>query len=858
MIPLRLAVKNFMSYRGEAPVLDLEGVHVACLCGDNGHGKTALLDAITWALWGQARARTQEELVHQGQTDMSVELDFAALGQRYKVSRSHSRSVRARQGSTDFNLFVSSGNGFRAISEESMRGTQAKLEEILHLDYETFINTAFLRQGDADRFTTSRPAERKATLAEVLDLSYYDRLEERARTRSRGIREDIVGLDTEISLGRQEIDRRPEYEERLASVSETLASLGPEVEALQALAENLQRSVLGLRESSIQLDKLVQRLPELEVDVSRLESQMRHHESRVAVFEAALDRRSEIDEGFAKLEETRARLAQLEQALAQSHELDRAKGRREQELAVQSARLSAELGQLRKTLAEDLEPKVNVLDAIESELRDLERERNAHEGLEADIGRSQRDGQEVAARVQYLEQANLVLKAEMGESREKFDMLERGDTVCPLCNQPLGAEGKQHLRAEYQTLGMERKQRYEDNSREREVLEASGKKIAQRLSQMVGHLTRERQRVDGRLAVLQRQRTESLEARASAGRVSAELERVESTIASGGFALDERAALAALEEETSALGYDSGEHQVVRGRGVELESYAELHRRLAEAAEGLPLEHEALQIARELVQSRQAELQDALRRRITLEGELRELPARESQLREADGRLRETNERRDAALVEQGVLGRQIERCDELARDIAEKERRRVDLSDESRTYDELARAFGKNGIQAFIIESAIPGLESDANELLGRLTENRMHLRLQLLEGRRDGRTGLPSEELDIKIADEVGTRSYETFSGGEAFRINFALRIALSKLLARRSGAPLPILFIDEGFGSQDAAGQERLTEAIQSIQDDFEKIIVITHVDQIKEAFPVRIEVTKDSDGSTFQLV
>jgi exonuclease SbcC len=125
-------------------------------------------------------------------------------------------------------------------------------------------------------------------------------------------------------------------------------------------------------------------------------------------------------------------------------------------------------------------------------------------------------------------------------------------------------------------------------------------------------------------------------------------------------------------------------------------------------------------------------------------------------------------------------------------------------------------------------------------------------------MEGRKDGRTGFPTEELDIKIADEVGTRSYETFSGGETFRINFALRIALSKLLARRSGAPLPILFIDEGFGSQDGSGQERLTEAIQSIQDDFEKIIVITHIDQLKEAFPVRIEVTKSEKGSIFSVL
>ena len=132
-----------------------------------------------------------------------------------------------------------------------------------------------------------------------------------------------------------------------------------------------------------------------------------------------------------------------------------------------------------------------------------------------------------------------------------------------------------------------------------------------------------------------------------------------------------------------------------------------------------------------------------------------EAVARESQLREAGENLRQTSDRRDAALVEQGVLEQHISRCDELTHEISGKERERDRLSDEAGMYDELARAFGRNGIQALIIESAIPQLETDANELLARLTENRMHLRLQLLEGRKESRTGLPSEELDIKIAE-------------------------------------------------------------------------------------------------------
>ena len=83
MIPLKLTVKNFMCYRDNVPMLDLQGIHVACLCGDNGHGKSALLDSITWALWGQARARTHDELVHQGLDNMAVELEFSASVQRY-------------------------------------------------------------------------------------------------------------------------------------------------------------------------------------------------------------------------------------------------------------------------------------------------------------------------------------------------------------------------------------------------------------------------------------------------------------------------------------------------------------------------------------------------------------------------------------------------------------------------------------------------------------------------------------------------------------------------------------------------------------------------------------------------------
>jgi exonuclease SbcC len=85
----------------------------------------------------------------------------------------------------------------------------------------------------------------------------------------------------------------------------------------------------------------------------------------------------------------------------------------------------------------------------------------------------------------------------------------------------------------------------------------------------------------------------------------------------------------------------------------------------------------------------------------------------------------------------------------------------------------------------------------------------------------------------------------------------VNLALRIALSKVLAQRIGAPLPTLFIDEGFGTQDTVGRERILDVINSIGEDFEKVLVITHFDDLKDGFEVRINVLKDESGSTIWI-
>ena len=137
----------------------------------------------------------------------------------------------------------------------------------------------------------------------------------------------------------------------------------------------------------------------------------------------------------------------------------------------------------------------------------------------------------------------------------------------------------------------------------------------------------------------------------------------------------------------------------------------------------------------------------------------------------------------------------------------------------------QLEDAFSNNGIPALLIEQALPEIETQANIVLDRLSAGSMTVRFETQREKKDKKDSGRIQSLDILISDGSGSRAYELFSGGEAFRINFAIRLALSRVLAHRAGARLQMLVIDEGFGSQDADGKQRLIEAINLVRPDFE---------------------------------
>ena len=193
MIPISLSLHNFLSYGENVPPLDFTQFHVACLSGDNGHGKSAMLDAITYALWGEARKGQHERkpddgLLRIGASEMRVEFCFALDEQQFRVLRSYRRRSSRGSAQLDLQIFDIESQSYRSLSEgDSLTRTQKRINQLLNLDYETFSNSAFIVQGRADAFTEKNARQRKAILSQILGLERYDQLQGLARTRFQDI-----------------------------------------------------------------------------------------------------------------------------------------------------------------------------------------------------------------------------------------------------------------------------------------------------------------------------------------------------------------------------------------------------------------------------------------------------------------------------------------------------------------------------------------------------------------------------------------------------------------------------------------------------------------------------------------------
>jgi DNA repair protein SbcC/Rad50 len=1005
MIPLQLTLKNFLSYR-EA-TLNFRGLHTACICGANGAGKSSLLEAITWVIWGKSRAATEDDLINGGAKNVRVDFDFICNNQTYRIIRSR---PRGRSSSLEFQVETQAGN-FRSITGKGLKVTQDEIVACLKLDYDTFTNSAYLRQGRADEFMLRRPNERKQILADLLKLDRYEQLAAQAKDLAKEykgkleqLRQNLEPLEVELAKKKeiaaelsqlnqqleqlqrlQESDRsrlqtlqaieyqRQSWEQQLslqqtqyqnleqdcdrarkdiASLQGQLILISQLIEQESAITSGYnqlmtwqteERDLLAkfaiyqeIEQQKYQLEKqLVQQKNDLNLEINQLQTRIESIEQQEQEIEKVLAKTENVESTLAKLEQLRKQLKELDTIQQYVSPLIQQKHNLKSKIDQEAAKLTAKLEQLHtsvQTLALDIQKvpaKRDQLLLVNTQIGELDKKRVYQKRVE-EKGTERKEFQ------LKLQGDNRIYERQKHELEQKLQMLTIPNAICPLCDRELDEHHRHQVISKTQQQQKEVqeqiwviREQLSTCERELQLLRQEYKEISEEISPYDSL-----QQQFGQLEA-QLEATEEIYERLQTAQE--EQENLELSLNSGNYAMELQAEIKQLEEELQTFDYDEKTHLLIREevnnlrwaeiKQAKIEDASKRRKKLNEQKPHLikeitdlqttlkkldinsqiqrqislieqqirelgydstthqnlltslresqfwQLKHQELEKAQQeypRLQIEMSKLEELLQERLIAKHNSQEqlnnyiaqkdsIEDNRQEIQTLDQQIHQRRQQLDELISSSGRLQQSLTQIDNLKVQHDDTGKQLKEFEKQYRIYQELTQAFGKNGIQALTIENILPQLEAEANQILARLTGNQFHVQFltqRASKGTSKKKTKL-IDTLDILIADAGGTRPYETYSGGEAFRINFSVRLALAKLLAQRSGTSLQMLIVDEGFGTQDAEGCNRLVGAINAIASDFACILAVTHMPQFKEAFQTRIEVSKSDLGSSLQV-
>jgi DNA repair protein SbcC/Rad50 len=772
----RLRLVNFRQHEDTELVL---GPGLTGIVGPNGAGKTTMLEAIAWALYGAEAARGTKETIRRRNASprapVKVELEFSLGTHRYRVVRGLSTAELYQDGDPT------------PVAHSLVEVTE-RVGRMLGMAREEFFNTYFTGQKQLAVMAAMRPVERAQFLSRVLG---YDRLQlaqERVREHRVSVRARVAALQSSLTDPAELAAEEEQARKRLEGAQEAVARAKDNHER----AEQRRAEVTPRWEAH-------QRLQE---QTRVLEGEFRLAEHKV---QAARETFQRLDRQLVAANEARGRLegmrASLEPLAALRAERTKLDGEAERHSVARAA--IAQLLEVRSSLGQ-VEERINRLPAPESVTQGIERADQVRRQL---TRMSEEAEEKRTAWVRDLQDARTKREGLLDQYKELKEQQQRitaagAEGICPTCARPLGKEYAN-------VVGM--------LDRQLQDVLFNGNYYKQRIEQLANEPP-ELQDLDRQIEALEK---EVATAAAEGGRQQALAQE-------GPVLAREQGRLIARIRELEGVvaqepkGYDPARHGEVRrliGELEPLELQAERHRAMAERAEVLVGEAEAAERELSVVETHALELRhrmDALgyTEAAFLEArsahEAVELERREAEMMGIRA-LIEVQSAEDALAA---VSRRRAERA------VREEELRQAAKS--LALYNELDRAF--TDLRTDLNFQLRPDLSELASGFLRDLTNGR-YTEMEL------------DEDYMVSLLD--GGEVKPVISGGEEDIANLALRLAISQMIADRAGQPLSLLVLDEIFGSLDDERRAAVMELLRSLADRFPQVIIITHIDSMREA-------------------
>lgn len=900
MIPQKLQIKNFLSYGPNLQTIDFTNYGLICLSGKNGHGKSALLDAMTWALWGQARkiagaTKADQGLLRLGQTQMLVVFDFLFGGKTYRIRREYMETYGKPVNILEFGMVDEQTDTLIPLTDKTIRATQEKIEQTLRIDFESFSNSAFLRQGSSNEFSKKSPKDRKQILATILGLDQYEVIRKLAQEKTKEAQSKMAILTTLQEKRTEELTAQEKLDAELITLTAHMRDIELAEKNLHSVRLTYTKQQSDYTEKQKQYHNLSFQLQQLDESAAGHKTQLRellaqwrsinkkkqslsnfHHlEQEKNRIIAAIAQHQKLFQENLEHRQTLLTLTQNIGIIEQQHKDEHTKKNHALQLELERLRADRNnhLLQLKNT-AEQIEQQTAAHRALATQITALKQELIQLTQQPHDIGHAEAQLERRKNIYQQFVASGNWINSELNSCNNRKKLIHEDDPSCPLCEQNLSASRRRFLKANFEkqeSFLMHRLQRL------KRIIPLIKEKLVAEHAQ----LTKNKEYVQHAHALT----AKIVDHDASQAKITEQIMQLTAVHA-------QQIKDDALYAHTLAEKQQSIEQFVKQPMQIDDEQYTQLmiQKKLLEqqlqkhnyceddykkdqeklaVIEAQRSEYDSLNRDITQQENRKCDIQKLCNTLKQIKATINTISAQRAALGDLTVQLRaleeqekniekngsELKKQKEILLHTKGSIENQCAQLKKIGREFEQEKINIAQLQRVIEDYQTIATATGKDGIQALLIEEAIPEIEQEANYLLSRLTNNQAQI---FIESLRDLKKGGTKETLDIKISDQAGIRPYEMFSGGEAFRIDFALRIAISKLLARRAGTALQILIIDEGFGSQDEEGLGYIMDALHKIEEDFSKIIIVSHLPSMKDQFPVQFFIEKGVQGSTVSII
>ncbi len=764
------------------------------IIGRNGSGKSSIIEAISWALYGNQAARTGRDEIKASYAGASenceVALEFSVNDEQYRVVR----RLVGRNQQAEAQLWRGDAPESVGVNE-----TNRYTAELLGLDWRGFLSSFLARQQELNALSDLQPSKRRDHIAGMLGIERLDKAIGRVKDDSRLSAARVDVLDRQLS-DRQLVERS------VAELTDKLGVLRAPLDRLEQVFKDVQKKFTELTEAYRQAQQKEARWRESRV---RIEAESKSLAAQQARLETLRKESADLDQARSERDSLTEPLQRLPVVRKELDELNRRKAEAalREELNGQRERLNREAGTISTKLAESDKQRREIADElggipddiddqVEATREQLEQAREEYSHLSAEIKSKERERAKLEDQISSI--------AEFGP-----------ESVCDRCLRPLGDDLesiRQHFGQELDQLrgdiadlsagqarlkesGAESKRRFEKSQQQSQAayklklkikgldesdadLKGRAEDCRRRLKQVEDQLSKipsesfdpaAMAKLTDELATLdsKQQRYNQLE-----GSLVRQPQVIREIDECGARIEEIRAAVSSLHDELAELRFDEKE-------------YAELGAAFAEGQKQVEVEREEF-----LRATREKELAE------------KELDEKLKRLKGFDKTAAELEEHRSAHYYGEKLSG--------------------------------LLAEYRKD-----LIASIRPSLAEISSRLIAEMTDDQYSL-VDL------------DEKYNLRVMDSGEYFGVERFSGGEKDLANLCLRMAISLALTESAGLQRSFVILDEVFGSQDVQRKELILKALANLKSRFPQILLVTHVEDIKDGVEELIMVESTGAG------